>query len=287
MKLDAKLKGGLAWAGLVVVLAVPAADLVIGKQGGSASSVTPVAVETKSASIAATPSVPATAEKISTVAKLEAPVPATRPKTALETAPATDPVTTASVDGKDPVGLYLQKNKKLPDYISDGQNVAAIPAETQAAPASNKALPVNGGNSTEVASVAPEAIVPPVPLPRSARPQVASLTPSTEPAPLVLTDKEVAKAQKVEPFPLSDAGSSDTASADDAPVVSGDELEEWDSGSLADYLASKGLLSDGPSAPVPPKSVKSTSSDYDPDGFYLDQGPNNPNPRNDDTIILF
>lgn len=284
MKLDAKLKGGLAWAGLVVVLAVPAADLVIGKQGGSASSVTPVAVETKSASIAAPPTVPVTSEKTSTVAKLEAPIPAAKPKTLT---PATDPVTTASVDGKDPVGLYLQKNKKLPDYISDGQTVAATPAETSAAPASSKAQPVTGGNSTEVASVAPESIVPPVPLPRSARPQVASLTPGSEPAPLVLTDKEVAKAQKVEPFPLSDSDSADTAEADDAPIVTGDQLEEWDSGSLADYLASKGLLSDGSSAPVPPKSVKSTNSDYDPDGFYLDQGPNNPDARNNDTIILF
>jgi len=28
MKLDGKVKGGLAWAGLVVILAVPAADMM-------------------------------------------------------------------------------------------------------------------------------------------------------------------------------------------------------------------------------------------------------------------
>jgi hypothetical protein len=46
-------------------------------------------------------------------------------------------------------------------------------------------------------------------------------------------------------------------------VVTGDQLEEWDSGSLADYLEQKGLL-----------SQSSADDSYDPDGFFLDQGPN-------------
>ena len=31
MKFDAKVKGGLAWAGLIVILAVPAADIIMGR----------------------------------------------------------------------------------------------------------------------------------------------------------------------------------------------------------------------------------------------------------------
>ena len=43
MKLDAKLKGGLAWAGLVVILAVPSADILFGKSDGKASANTELA----------------------------------------------------------------------------------------------------------------------------------------------------------------------------------------------------------------------------------------------------
>ena len=54
-------------------------------------------------------------------------------------------------------------------------------------------------------------------------------------------------------------------------MVEGDKLEEWDSGSLADYLARKNLLSDGQAAPAPQQAV---DDNYDPNGFYLDEGPN-------------
>ena len=67
-----------------------------------------------------------------------------------------------------------------------------------------------------------------------------------------------------------------------APVISGDQLEEWDSGSLADYLERKGLLSGEP-------VTQETSDSYDPDGFFLDEGPNNSRgrrPRNDDFFFF-
>ena len=92
-------------------------------------------------------------------------------------------------------------------------------------------------------------------MPRSARPKataVASL-PAAE-KPLIVDEKKINPQGNaaVEPFPLSDGN-----------VVTGDQLEEWDSGSLADYLERKGLLSE-----------TSAEDSYDPDGFFLDQGPN-------------
>ena len=232
MKLDGKVKGGLAWAGLVVILAVPAANMVVGN---------PNSPSAQSAVTAADAS-------------------ATKPALKLPTAKpaATDPIETASV-GEDAVDKMLAKGKKLPSYISDG-DAAVTPKPT--APATSKpnapvalkpispTTPIK--TPTEVATVAPEAA--PVPLPRSARPKataVASL-PAAE-KPLIVDEKKLPQGNAaVEPFPLSDDS-----------VVTGDQLEEWDSGSLADYLERKGLL-----------SQTSTEDSYDPDGYFLDQGPN-------------
>lgn len=98
MKLDGKVKGGLAWAGLVVILAVPAANMVVGNpNSGSAQS----AVTAADAS----------------ATKPALKVPAAKPA-------ATDPIETASV--ADPVDKLLAKGKKLPSYISDGDS-ASVP----------------------------------------------------------------------------------------------------------------------------------------------------------------
>lgn len=226
MKLDGKVKGGLAWAGLVVILAVPAANMVV----GNPTSTTATAVTAADA----------------TATKPALKLPAAKPA-------ATDPIETASVTTEDPVDKLLAKGKKLPSYISDGDNAAVTPAPQK--PVTLKPVspttPIKA--PTEVATVAPAEANPPMPLPRSARPkatEVASL-PAAE-KPLILDENKVKQQENaaVEPFPLSDD-----------EVVTGDQLEEWDSGSLADYLERKGLLSQ-------------TSDDYDPDGFYLDEGPN-------------
>lgn len=222
MKLDGKVKGGLAWAGLVVILAVPAANMVVGNPTGTAASSA------------------VTADASATKPALK--LPAAKPATA-------DPVETASV--ADPVDKLLAKGKKLPSYISDGDS-AATKQPVTLKPVS-PTTPIKA--PTEVATVAPAEANPPMPLPRSARPKataVASL-PAAE-KPLILDETKVKQQENaaVEPFPLSDDN-----------VVTGDQLEEWDSGSLADYLERKGLL-----------SQTSAEDSYDPDGFFLDEGPN-------------
>ena len=224
MKLDGKVKGGLAWAGLVVILAVPAANMVVGNP------------------TAGTASTAVTADASATKPALK--LPAAKPA-------ATDPIETASATSEDPVDKLLAKGKKLPSYISDGDNASTQQPVTlkPVKPAAPVTAP------TDVATVAPTETNPPVPLPRTARPSgtaVASL-PAAE-KPLILDENKVKQQENaaIEPFPLSDD-----------EVVTGDQLEEWDSGSLADYLARKGLL-----------SQSSADESYDPDGFFLDEGPN-------------
>lgn len=248
MKLDGKVKGGLAWAGLVVILAVPAANMVVGN---------PTSGTVNSAVTSADASATKPLLKVPAAAK-----PA-----------ATDPIQTASATTtEDPVDKLLSKGKKLPSYISDGDSATTAPvASKPTAPVALKPIspttPIKA--PTQVATVAPTE-TPPVPLPRSARPKataVASL-PAAE-QPLILDENKVRQQEDaaVEPFPLSDD-----------EVVTGDELEEWDSGSLADYLERKGLL-----------SQTSAEDSYDPDGFFLDEGPNvkKKQPVQDDEFFFF
>lgn len=269
MKLDGKLKGGLAWAGLVVILAVPAADIVMGPRDG-ARSVSALPAEGKPA---AAPAIPAAA----------------------------DPVETAST-ALDPVKSYLDKNKKLPDYISGGTpDSAAVAAKPAGKP--DLTLPQGGTATTPATETAAVTETPPVPLPRSARPkpapelEVASLpavpaapasNSASEAAPLVLTQKEEARAKAGPSFPLSDGGDGSTVVRNDAdaPVVGGDQLEEWDSGSLAQYLERKGLI-DQSSPSVSSDNQAQAEDDYDPDGFFLDQGPNRPERRRRDEFWFF
>jgi hypothetical protein len=257
MKFDSKVKGGLAWAGLFVILAVPSADLLFGKDKGP------------NANLAIT----------SDAAQVKPVVPAAKP------AGKVDPVETASTTvpaakSADPVDTYLNTGKKLPAYISDAN---ATPAVKPAAPALT--LPVK--QPVEVASVNPVQETPPVPLPRNARPvaKVASVpvTPAPAEQPLIIDETDLAQRQAnlnatdnqpVEPFPMSDG--SDQASAGDT-VVTGDQLEEWDSGSLADYLAAKGLLSEDAAQPQ-------TSEDNS--DFVFNQGPSKPRKPQSDFFLF-
>ncbi|MDP3316469.1 MAG: hypothetical protein Q8M47_10440 [Devosia sp.] len=249
MKFDSKVKGALAWTGLFVILAVPSADLLFGKDQAPA------------ANLAVT----------SDTAQLKPVVPAAKPELKL------DPVETASVSTPaartdDAVETYLEKGKKLPAYISDADS----------APVVKPATPVTVTKPVDVAVINPVQVTPPMPLPRNARPVakapvVASVpaTPSTQPLIIDETDLNDRQANlnqptaPLEPFPLSDG---DQAFADDETVVTGDQLEEWDSGSLADYLARQGLLNED-------SEKQSAQDDSD---FVFNEGPSRPRrPLND------
>jgi hypothetical protein len=139
---------------------------------------------------------------------------------------------------------------KLPDYISDGEKPAAAP--------------------TQVASL-PEPAVAPTPFPSWARPKAAapiaaptvtSPTITTSPEPVVIVDDtqtgSIVVPDSTGPVPPS-------------PIV--DDSENWDTESLRDYLERRGILEGGNERSTATVTERSTT--YDPDGFYLNEGPNN------------
>ena len=246
MRLNSKIAWGLAWAGLALVVAVPSADFLTRQFGPPGGPAVLAAGEKPATPVAATP-VAAARDAVTTV----------KTDKGIKIVPAP----TAPAASTDPVEKYLSTGKPLPDYISDRDTVAAAPPAP--AKTAKPAAPVITA-PVAVASVPPPAIVPPrMPLPLSARPK---------PLPV----KPAAAAPQPEPAVI----------VDEATVTSGiprngdpRDPDGWDTESLRDYLERRGIL-DGADAPAPPRSRATvtqrdaTGSDYDPDGFYLSDGPN-------------
>jgi hypothetical protein len=142
----------------------------------------------------------------------------------------------------DPVDRMLSNGKPLPNYIS-----ADKPAATD----------------TQVASIDP---TPPTPFPAWARPKVASTpaapaltSPAATPEPVVIVDDTT----------LTGSIASPTAPTPPAIV---DDSANWDTETLRAYLERRGILEGGDEQSSATVTERSTT--YDPDGFYLNQGPN-------------
>lgn len=272
MKLNSKLTGGLAWAGLVVVLAVPSADMLMGR--GDAATTTP-----------------AGKDAIRTVTPVTVKAPATA------TAPVKVPVIETAAKSADPVDTFVQSGKKMPSYISDAP-ASTAPAKPASVPqlvapgvpsqtASSKPPVATTGSikPVEIANVAVREMHPdlvaPIPYPASKRPRVPlTASPSTTTVKTPVVTATTPKATPTEkPLIVDDTivQRRDDAVArvldEDVQVtgvqprrVEGDQLEQWDSGSLADYLERKGLMS---------SSAQADNAEIDGDGFFLDEGPNN------------
>lgn len=236
MKLNPKLTGGLAWAGLVVVLAVPSADLLSKQNADTAVVMTSDVDPVRTATVVS------------------------QPREAAEVATAADPV-----------DQFIQSGKKLPSYISDA------PAEVASTkPAPTVKLIVPGTTAApqkaplEVASLEPaDIVVAPQPYPVSMRPQAQAMTTgsvspsssSVNEQPLIIDENATARRDAAVARVLENDGVQPSR-------IQADELEEWDSGSLAEYLERRGMMSGG-------QSQQAQASDYDADGFFLDEGPNN------------
>lgn len=207
MKFNSKLTWGLAWAGLVLVVAVPSADFLTGKAPGQNA-------------LTATSGMDAAQ-----------PLPATKPAA-------------GGGSGPDPVDALLAKGKKLPAYISGGAGTDA--AQGAAGPATENARMATVDPSREE--------IAPTPYPLSARPSVASE------APLIVDETRLAQQE---------------AEIDVTGSIGGDPQPSPDPVALADYLARSGLLADGnASGQTDAGSADAPSSSYDPDGFFLSDGPN-------------
>lgn len=261
MKLNSKVTGGLAWAGLVLILAVPSADMLSKPSAWQAN-----------ASGGADGA--AVVEDAAKTAALTAPKPAPRPA-----------VRTASVRADDPVEAFVASGKKLPSYISDTpasetpvQEVAKapvapatikkleVPATPQLAAVDADGTFVRDTDEITTASVGSVGVTPPpMPYPASLRPEGRSVSTVTidQPA-LVIEDGELVRRE---------VASQPVLTREAPPVIAGDELEEWNSGSLADYLERRGLISDSG------EPARFSDSEYDEDGFFLSDGPNDDRPR--------
>lgn len=157
------------------------------------------------------------------------------------TPPAADPVEKALNGGK------------LPDYISDGDKPAEKP--------------------TQVASL-PEPVAAPTPFPAWARPKVTApaipaittptptVTATTSPEPVVIVDDKTLTGSIAVP--------DTTGPLPPAPIV--DDSENWDTESLRQYLERRGILEGGDERSS--ATVTQRSNTYDPNGFYLNEGPN-------------
>jgi hypothetical protein len=253
MKLNPKLTGGLAWAGLIVILAVPSADMLTKPQGDAANRITADVDPIRTAAIAPRPS-----------------------------AAANRPATIGNTD--DPVEDYIATGKKLPSYISDApaEVAAAKPATTVRLVVPTAPTAADQPAATEVASIeaAQPATVAPQPYPASLRPAAPLTTASVrtdDDAPLILDEALVSRREAAVARVL-----------DEQPtrIVTRNELEEWDSGSLAEYLERRGLMSEA--------ETRASNSEFDEDGFFLDEGPNNSDgrrvirrlPRNNDFFFF-
>jgi hypothetical protein len=235
MRLNSKLTWGLAWTGLAVVLAVPSADYITGRLGGGDSAAVLTSDVEPVKTAAVTPVEPAPVKTVTTI----------KTKNGISIVPAG-----STPPAGDPVDKLLGNGKPLPDYISDGDTPAM--GETQAASL-------------------PEPAVAPTPFPSWARPKAApaptipSVTApatTTSPEPVVIVDGDTMTGSIALP--------ESTGPGPPAPIV--DDSQNWDTEGLRDYLERRGILEGGNERSTATVTERSTT--YDPDGFYLNEGPN-------------
>ncbi len=231
MELRQRVTGSLAWVGLAVIIAVPAAQFALSHFGDAGalsadSAPAPASAETDTVapqaaapvSTVVTPKAVIVTPQAAAVAPKTTPTPASAPVAASVTAaprphgagsvtqPAASDTATASAPA-DPIGSYLTTNKALPDYITPS---TAPPAAAAPAP--------------QAASIAPSAVSP--------------VAPKPVPAPMATTTRP-----KQAPQAVTEA-----------------DLKDWKTGSLREYLREHDLLSNddaSPSDTTPPSTVGS------------------------------
>lgn len=256
MKIDRRITNGLAWAGAVLVVAIPAADFVLRQAEGTPNTQF-ASVQEKAASPRPTTERPQVAQAEST--------PVTPSSTA---APA------RSTSGGDAVDSFMQSGRELPSYISGGSPAAAPaaprPAATTPAPV---ATPAPTTTRPVVTTPPPATAAAPVTPPTAAPIKTVTLpTPVSQRPPSV--DRAAAPIAAA-PVTLNPRAPLQSPLIIDQPaaVVTAQDLADWESGPLSDFLANRGGGRQAQPAPV---------SDYDENGFFLDQGPNSnrqPYPR--------
>ena len=230
MKIDRRITNGLAWAGVVLVVGVPVADVVsaqlmgerVGGQTAQVAMIEPVAP-------AAEPAAPVQLAPVPVAASERPAAPAAKPAPAAE-----DTVQTGSV-----VDNYLKSGKALPGYITGADSAPPPVVPSQPKAAASVAAPV-ADDPVAVATLGSGKVAP-IPMPLSMRPEPV----------LIVPDQNTSRSIQVSP----------SANPRSSASVTYDDLSDWESGPLSEFLAKR-------------QRGRAVDPNYDPDGFFLDQGPN-------------
>ena len=258
--MDRRLTNGLAWAGALLVIGIPAADYITGT---FASSSTP--------SVAVVDAAPVAAEAAAVV-PLAAPKPSAADVPNTAPTPAAKPQAVASAS--DPVSAFQQAGKPLPSYITGGDTPAATTAPAQAVTRPAAQQPAQAVTTPSPVSATPAPVeqvaalpakMAPTPMPLSMRPQPVTVPLASNQPPLII-DQPTAAAPVAPVQPQPD------------DLVTAQDLEDWESGPLNEFLARRGQQSSATyrvqqNAPAPA---------YDSNGFWLDEGPRNQRYSDDD-----
>ena len=277
MQIDRRVTNGLAWAGVLLVVGIPTADLLSAQFLGDPTPVaTPqIAVVQRIAPVPAPlsqrPAAPVEPEtQVATVTPAAPVVVAPPAKSAVQVAAVTPtkPVVTSptvkpAADTVNAVNAWLDAGKPLPSYITDEPSAAqptqvAVTPPVRAPIVTTPAGAPIGIDPVQVASIQQPPKIAPMPMPLSMRPTpVAIVRPGVNSVPVTVG-------------PNNDLIVATPGSGPRPPAnIDAQELEDWESGPLTEFLAER----QGSRADVT----------YDDDGFFLDQGPNR-QPRRDRVI---
>jgi hypothetical protein len=171
----------------------------------------------------------------------------------------------------DPVDKFLESGKTLPSYITDDGQAAPVVEPTKVA-----------AIDPAVAAVPSPVLVAPTPFPSWARPHASPAAPveTTTTEPVVIVDEDAIGVAPPAQQPIileePDARVANTGPVPPADIPEGDE--NWDDEGLSTYLSQNGMLDDErSSATVTQTNTQAAQGNYDPDGFFLSDGPNNDN----------
>lgn len=264
MRLNSKLTWGLAWTGLAVVLAVPSADYLTGSFGKGKTAAVITSTTDPVVPAASQASAPQQVATVTTkVTKTGVSI--------IPAAPAAAVPNGAAAPVLDPVDKYVKSGKTLPDYISDdssGATANSTPAKTPA-PAAPALATTPDEPPTQVAAIDPAPVAAPVPFP--ARPAILDRPSRVAPKDQTVIVDDSALAAPVDQMPTQ-------LDVNGGPLPPAGIADDWRSireRRLDRYLERNGLVNDGPDSSASVVVVQRPPADYDPDGFYLSDGPNN------------
>ncbi|MDB5527685.1 MAG: hypothetical protein JWR51_788 [Devosia sp.] len=272
MQINRRITNGLAWAGLFVVVAVPVADAVSRQLMGDEPQFAVATVAELPRAEAPVPA-PLSQRPHAPVIETAAIAPAQPPVVKQVVPAAAKPVAAANPV----VDSFLSSGKKLPSYITGGDDE---PAQAVVAPAPAKPVapavtkPIVAPVETAVVAPAKPVVAPEAPVAIDPV-EVAALAPANiAPMPMPLSMRPTPVTRPLATMPRNDdiVLPPEVLANNNAQPAVVDDLRDWESGPLSEFLARRRAQQQSSSATV-------TSERAFPDGYYDDSAA--PRPRRD------